>query len=131
MKVKHVIFSIVAVVLFSSCATMFNGPTEKVLFNAAIPKDKPATLIVDDMVYYNITFPCIVSVDRGFASSVATLKVDGYKSSSVLIKKTFNYTSLLNILTGGGFLVGFGVDAASGSMMKLKHTSYDFYVEKE
>ncbi|MDR1725279.1 MAG: hypothetical protein LBR28_02690 [Bacteroidales bacterium] len=129
MKKANLVFALlIIVVVCSSCATMFSGSKKSVTFDANIKVDKPVTLTVDGYAYRNVTLPYVAQVRRGFSPSQAKLEVEGYESSHVMINKTFNATTLLNLLSWN--LLGFLIDAASGSMMKPDYNSYEFYLVK-
>ncbi|MDR0789758.1 MAG: hypothetical protein LBO06_03065 [Bacteroidales bacterium] len=126
---KKILLIIVSVVMFSSCASIFSGSKKSITFDSNIRPDNPVSVTIDGMLYSNVQFPFEAKVKRGFSSSKAMAKAEGYKNSIIIIDKEFNATTLWNILVGG--LIGFGIDAATGAMTKPEFNFYTFQFEKE
>ena len=115
MKKNFVPLCSAAVLLLTSCATLFNGSKSEITVkNDAVTT--PVTLSYDNKVENDVTLPHKIKVKRGFKSTTITATADGYGSGSVSLDKKFNATTLLNILWGG--IPGLAIDAATGAMMK-------------
>lgn len=120
MKTKNH-FAILTLLALTSCATIFSGTTAKITVSSA--NVERANLKVDGSVYKNIAFPAEISVNRGFKPSVIEAETDDLEGSTT-VKKTFNATSLVNIL----WPIGFAIDAADGAMMKPEKDKYSIYL---
>ncbi len=112
---------------FASCSTIFCGSKKRVMFESNIPVES-ATLTIDGHRYYNVTFPYTVKVKRGFDESYVVAEAEGYQKTSLVIDKNFNAISVLNLLD----VLGWGIDAATGAMMKPEFNNYvlEFIPEK-
>lgn len=111
--------------ILSGCATIFTGSKKKVTFSANT--EQSATLTIDGYKYHNITFPYTVKIRGGFEDTMVQAESDGYEKTQVVINKTFNAVSVLNFFD----LLGWGIDAASGAMMKPEYKFYEFEFEKK
>ncbi|OAV67286.1 hypothetical protein Barb4_02523 [Bacteroidales bacterium Barb4] len=119
---------IFCVLMFSSCATIFSGTKSKVVFDSNVNVNEETTLMVDGVEHSNVSFPYTTKVKRGFSQTIAKAEIQGYKPATVVIGKKFNFLSLLSLPSWG--LIGFGVDAATGAMMKPEYKNYIFEFEK-
>ena len=79
-----------------------------------------AELTVDGRKYRDVSFPYAVKVKRGFIESRVEAVAEGYEPVTLVIDKRFNTVSVLNMFG----LLWWGVDAATGAMMKPR---YDYY----
>lgn len=68
-------------------------------------------------------------INRSVNDKLAEFKLDGYKVSVVKLDKEFNVVSILNIAVGG--LIGWAIDAATGSIMKYSKKSYDVKLDAD
>lgn len=109
-------------VAFTSCATIFNGSRAKITIDTVTPVSKPVNLTIDEQTYYDVEFPKVVKVKRGFETSYIIAKAEGYEDARVAVEKDFNAVSLCNILLGG--VIGIAVDGISGAMMKPNEKLY-------
>ncbi|MCH5174865.1 MAG: hypothetical protein J1F40_03170 [Prevotellaceae bacterium] len=101
--------------LFTSCASILSGSKAKV----TVKNDEvrtPVSISYDGKTENNIFLPYTIKVKRGFSPTTITTFAPGYENSTVKVKKTFNGTTLWNILLGG--VPGMAIDAATGAMMK-------------
>ncbi len=103
----------------SSCATIFCGSKKKVTFDSNIPVES-ATLTIDGRRHYNVTFPYVAKVKRGFDDTFVTAESEGYQKTNLTIEKNFNAVSVINLID----ILGWGIDAATGAMMKPEYDSY-------
>lgn len=114
----------VAAICLTSCATLLNGSRADVTI--LCPDAQRANIVVDDMYYRDVQLPFTVSVKRGFNPSVIRIS-DGERLGTAKVNKTFNETTLWNILIGG--IPGFAIDAATGAITKPEMDSYIIYLD--
>ena len=119
MKKLVIVLSLIAL---TSCATIFSGSRAKITIDNRTPITEPVTLSVDDQVYYDVEFPYVVKVKRGFESSYIVAKAKGYEDGRLTVEKDFNPITLINIF--GSLMIGGAVDGISGAMMKPSETHY-------
>lgn len=122
MKKVFTVVALGATMLFSSCATVFTGTKQTVQINS-IP---PAADIEVDGVKVGVT-PMAVPLKKGFTGQTLSLKMNGYETKTFQPQTTFNPVSVVNIL----FILGFAVDAATGSMMKYDPKVYEIKLEPQ
>ena len=92
----------------TSCATVFCGSKAKVTFDSDIAEK--ATLTIDGRKYTNVTFPYTTKIRRGFDETVVKAESPAYTTETVIINKSFNAVSVINLLN----ILGWGIDAATG-----------------
>lgn len=119
-KLCSLLFCTASGLIFTSCATVFCGSRSKVTFDSNVPVES-ATLTIDGKKHTQVRFPYTTKVKRGFTDSEVKAETEGYETSRFTIYKTFNAVSVLNLLD----LVGWGIDAATGAMMKPDQQSYE------
>lgn len=111
---KSVLFvGAATMLLLTSCATMFSGSKAKV----TVRNDEvrtPVTISYDGRTEQNVFLPYTIKMNRGFSKTIVTASAQGYEDCRVEVKKKFNGTTLWNLLN----FWGFGIDAATGAMMK-------------
>lgn len=96
--------------VFVGCATIFTGTKDNVRFSS---KPEGATVIVNGMP--RGTTPTTIAVERpGLNQNTVVLRKEGYQDVTFVLGKSFNAVSILNF----GGLVGWGVDLATGAVMK-------------
>ena len=113
--------------LMTSCATVFCGSKAKVTFDSDIAEK--ATLTIDGRKYTNVTFPYTTKIRRGFDETVVKAESPAYTTETVIINKSFNAVSVINLLN----ILGWGIDAATGAMTKPEFKFYqiDFQPKEE
>ena len=111
---------VAAVVLFSSCATVFCGSRAKVTFDTNVPVES-ATLTIDGKKHQVNAFPYETRVKRGFTDTEVKVESEGYDPVRFTIFKTFNAVSVINLFD----LLGWGIDAATGAMTKPDQRAYE------
>lgn len=121
---KKTVLLFVASVLFASCATMLSGTKANVQVSS--PDAPAASVKVDGGPSSYVSFPATVEVPRKSSTSVIEAETET-KQGSVVIKKKFNSTSLLNIFLGG--IPGFIIDAATGAIKKPEQGSYTIFMK--
>lgn len=117
MRKELLLLSVIFV--FSSCATIFCGSKKRIVLESNIPSAEKVT--IDGHSYSNVQFPFSVKVKRGFKESIVKSKAQGYQPLETIIEKEFNPVSIINFTD----IIGWGVDAATGAMMKPEYNSYD------
>jgi hypothetical protein len=120
---KKVIFSIsVICLLMSSCATIFTGTKDRITFNST---PSGATIYKDGVEQCKT--PCNLRVKRKIGDSEIEYKLDGYQTRLITLDKEFNVISVINL----GNLLGWGIDALSGAVMKYDKKVYDITLSKD
>ena len=104
---------VAAVVLFSSCATVFCGSRAKVTFDTNVPVES-ATLTIDGKKHQVNAFPYKTRVKRGFTDTEVKVESEGYDPVRFTI---FD-------------VLGWGIDAATGAMMKPDQRAYEIMFAK-
>lgn len=115
--------AILLLLLMTSCATIFCGSKKRIVLESNMTEAKVIT--VDGNKYRNVTFPFPVKIRRGFNETIIKGEVDGYAPSVLTINKDFNAVSVINFFN----LIGWGIDAATGAMMKPEFKSYELFFE--
>lgn len=105
----------------------FCGSKAKVTFDSDIAEK--ATLTIDGRKYTNVTFPYTTKIRRGFDETVVKAESPAYTTETVIINKSFNAVSVINLLD----ILGWGIDAATGAMTKPEFKFYqiDFQPKEE
>lgn len=104
-------YLILSLVLLSSCATIINGPTQRVPLTSF-----PAGAMVEvDGCYVGHT-PLTVSVARNM-DHIVTFSKEGYVPQTYQLTHVMSAAVAGNIIAGG--LVGWGVDAVTGSQYRV------------
>ena len=120
---KIILVGLPLILLLTSCATIISGTTAKV--NVSTSDGEPAYANVDGQKYY-INGPTEVKVKRGYKKSV--ISAENEKSQgSVDVNKTFNPTTLWNILLGG--IPGLAIDGATGAITKPSSSYYTIFMQ--
>lgn len=104
--------------LLTSCATVFCGSKARVTFESDI--DEKATLTIDGRKHTNVTFPYTTKIKRGFDDTVVKAEAPSHETETIVIEKNFNAVSVINLLD----ILGWGIDAATGAMMKPEFKFY-------
>lgn len=122
---KRIIFRATALLILvsfiCSCATIFTGTKDTIRFSS---NPEGATVFIDGVEVCKT--PCSVPVKRSLSDKDVEFKLDGYKTRMFTLDKEFNVVSVINL----GFLVGWAIDAATGSIMKYDRKSYEIDMEK-
>ena len=123
---KRIAFILFIACSMTSCATIFCGSKKKVTFISAT--QEKATLTIDGVKHTNVTFPYTTKIRRGFDETVVKAEAPSYLTETVIINKSFNAVTFLNLFD----ILGWGIDAATGAMTKPEFTFYDIdFQEKE
>ena len=122
MKSKLFILAIVTIFLMTSCATIFTGTKDIIRFDS----NPQGAKVYIDGIQVCIT-PCTTSVRRSLSEKLAEIKLDGYETRVIGLSQEFNTVSIINL----GNLLGWGIDVATGSLMKYDRKGYDIELEKD
>jgi hypothetical protein len=106
----------------TSCATIFTGTEDTIRFNS---KPEGAGVYKDGLELCET--PCKKSVDRSLSDVDVEFKLEGYENRVITLDREFNTISILNL----GSILGWGVDAATGSIFKYDRKAYDIEMTKE
>lgn len=115
---QTLLFSIVAALVLSSCATVLTGTYNKVSFNS----NPEGAKIYKDGVEMCVT-PCTVPIRKQYNKTNIEFKLDGYKTRIITLNKRFDVVSILN-LTNPLF---WGVDVIGGAIVQYDTRAY--YIE--
>lgn len=116
--------AIISSILFSSCATIFCGSRANITFDSDI--EERATLTIDGQKHTKVTFPYTAKIKRGFNDTVVKAEAPSYQTEMLIIYKSFNLVSLVNLLGG---ILGWGIDAATGAITKPEQKYYQIEFE--
>jgi len=118
---KHLLPIVIASMLITSCATIFTGTKDRISFNTT-----PVGAIIYKDGVEQCKTPCSFKVKRELNDTDIEIKLDGYETRLITLDKEFNLVSILNL----GSLLGWGIDAISGSLMKYDRKAYDLTLSK-
>lgn len=113
---------VIATIFFSSCATIFTGTKDRITFNT----NPPGARISINGIEQGVT-PLTMKVNRSLNDTDVEFKLDGYETKVITLSKEFNVVSVINL----GNLIGWGIDALSGSVMKYDQRSYDITLDNQ
>ena len=103
------------IVVFTSCATIFTGTSDRISFTSEPPG---ATVFIDGNE--QCITPCNVRVARSLNERDVAISLDGYEVRMITLDREFNLVSILNF----GNLLGWGIDALSGAIFRYEPESY-------
>lgn len=86
-----------------------------------------ATLTIDGRKHTNVTFPYTTKIRRGFDETIVKAEAPFYTTETVIINKSFNAVSVINLLN----ILGWGIDAATGAMTKPEFKFYQIDFQPE
>ena len=116
------LFLIICAITLSGCATIVSGTTQKISVSS---QPSGATAKVDNNL--SAKTPTVFTLERK-QDHVIEISTEGYKTATVMMKRTFNGMATGNILIGG--LIGTGIDMASGADSKLIPERIDVRLEE-
>ena len=120
MKKIPVLF--LALLMMTGCATIFTGTKDNISFSST---PSGATIYKDGVEI--CTTPCNYKMKRSLNDTEVEFKLDGYETRLITLDKELNLVSIINL----GNLLGWGIDALSGAVMKYDRKSYDLKLTKE
>jgi len=112
----------ITLLLMTSCATLFTGTKDRISFNT---EPSGATIYIDGVEQCKT--PCTLKVTRSINDTDVEFKLDGYETRLITLSKEFNVVSVLNL----GNLLGWGIDAVSGAVMKYDRKAYDITLDSK
>lgn len=121
MRIKLSFFAVIACLFMSSCATVFTGTKDSISF-----KTTPSGATVQINGIDECKTPCSVRVKRSMGDTQADFQLENYDTRSIELNKEFNVISVVNL----GNLLGWGIDALSGAIMKYDKKNYDIELTK-
>ncbi len=71
-----------------------------------------------DITGHGVHTPGNVVLSKSHSDLIVNCQKEGYESGSSSVPSTFNATSLVNILTGYGLVLGFIIDFSTGAAWK-------------
>lgn len=113
---------VISTLTFSSCGTLFTGTKDRITFNST----PPGARVFINGVEQGVT-PFTMKVKRSVNDTDAEFRLDGYETRLITLSKEFNIVSVINL----GNLLGWGIDALSGSVMKYDQRSYDITLDNK
>jgi hypothetical protein len=103
------------VIITSSCATVFSGTHQIVRIDS---NPSGATVEVNG-IDQGVT-PVDISLKKGFSGQRLLLKKQGFEETVFVPTVKLNPVTFINVVA----LIGFGVDAATGAMMRYDQPVY-------
>ncbi|MDB9835275.1 PEGA domain-containing protein [Flavobacteriaceae bacterium] len=122
MKHKILFLALTITFLMSSCATILTGTRDTIRFDS---NPKGAIVYFDGLEVCKT--PCSTSVKRSISEKFAEIKLDGYETRVITLDRKFNAVSIINLTS----ILGWGIDAATGALMKYDRKGYDIKLDKE
>jgi hypothetical protein len=135
----YLTISSIVVLSLGGCATIFSSGSNDVTFES-----EPAGATVFTVPNGNKLgdTPLTTPISKGMSSVSVEVKKDGYETKLVKLERTFNYTTLFNIIafapsvtsTTAGTTTGaaaFGIDALTGKMFEYSPNKYVVELEKK
>lgn len=119
---NRILSLMIALFLMTGCATIFTGTKDRIAFSST---PSGATIYKDGIEI--CTTPCNYKIKRSLNDTDVEFKLDGYETRLITLDKEFNLVSIINL----GNLLGWGIDALSGAVMKYDRKSYDLKLTKE
>lgn len=100
----------------------FTGTKDRISFNS---NPSGATIYIDGVE--QCVTPCTLNVTRSINDTDLEFKLDGYETRLITLSKEFNTVSIINL----GNLLGWGIDALSGAVMKYDRKTYDITLDSK
>jgi len=119
MKKLSTCLFLAVMVLTQSCATLFTGTKDTLVFNT----NQKAKIEIDGIQMGQSGEA--IRVKRSLDDKMVTIKADGYETKTFELQKEFNVVSILNLTN----LIAWGIDALSGAVMKYEPKVYNIDLE--
>ena len=113
---------VITALSLTSCATIFTGTKDTISFNT---NPDGAQVLVGGIE--RCTTPCSVPLPRTLSDKTVQLTKEGYEARTIQLDQKFNSVSILNLFG----LVGWAVDAATGSLKKYDTKAYNIDLKKK
>ena len=114
--------AIAGLLSLQSCATIFTGTKDTIRFES---QPSGAKVRIEGIDVGRTPVDAVVK--RSINDKTATMTLEGYDSRTFELSKEFNAISILNLFG----LVGWAIDAATGSLMKYDQKVYTIELETE
>lgn len=118
-KISLVVLSTSAL---TSCATILTGTSDTITFNTT-----PEGAKVLESGIEKCTTPCTVKINRSLSEKTIELKKDGFQNKVIALDTKFNSVAILNLFG----ILGWGIDAATGTIKKYDTKVYNIDLEKK
>jgi hypothetical protein len=122
MKIISTLLLAATLLFMTSCATLFTGTKDRITFNSS---PTGATIYIDGVEQCKT--PCTMNVKRSINDTDVEFKLGGYETRLITLSKEFNVISIVNL----GNLLGWGIDALSGAVMKYDRKTYDITLDNK
>ena len=113
---KKLLLIAVVVLGASSCASILTGTKDTIQFDT---DPQGAAIYINGLEV--CTTPCAVEVKRSLSEKIVQVQKEGYETRMVTLDRQFNPVSIINLTS----LIGWGIDAATGSLMKYSKKGYN------
>ena len=122
MKHKVLFLALATKFLMISCATFLTGTRDTIRFDY---NPKGAIVYLDGLEVCKTS--CSTSIKKSISEKFAEIKLDGYETRVISLERKFNAVSVINLTS----IIDWGVDAATGALMKYDRKGYDIKLDKE
>lgn len=122
MKYLSFILTLLMVLLCTNCATLLSGNADFIYFES---EPTGAIVYLDGME--TCQTPCSSFVRRRITETHLEMRKEGYESQRIYLQKRFNTLSIINL----AFVLGWGIDAATGALMEYGKKGYYIMLEKK
>jgi len=112
MKIIKALIICTLFLIMTGCAAMFTGTTSTINVTST-PSGADC-----DVTGHGVHTPGNITIEKSSDDLNIVCQKEGYETSSSKIESTFNPTSLVNILTGYGLVIGFIIDFSTGAAWK-------------
>ena len=116
---KKTFVLLISSIMIYSCATIFTGSKKTVTIDSKVKQ--PTTLAVDGYKIGTVTLPYTLKIKGRFNETVVKAETQNYEQSVLIINKTFNAVSVINLAN----IFGWGIDAATGAITKPEFKFYE------
>lgn len=113
---------LVVLLFMSSCASILTGTKDTIRFDS---KPQGATIYIDGLEVCKT--PCVTKVKRSLSEKLVEIKLENFETRVIALDRTFNAVSVLNMFG----LIGWGIDAATGSLMRYDRKGYDIELKEK
>ncbi len=112
--------TMIAAMGIMGCATIFKGTTQDISVKSTPDKATVTIKTMAGMETFSGTTPVTAKLAKKYAY-IATIKMDGYKETTIQISQSLEGWFIGNVLCGG--ILGMIIDFANGAMWKLEPES--------
>ncbi len=110
MKITNTLL-LLSLILVTGCATIMTGVRQKIIFNSYPGR---AAVLIDEVEVGKTPFQIKLSRNRNYQ---VMIKLEGYKTYEVTLKRKFNAWYIGNIAFGG--IIGLVIDPLTGAIYTL------------